>query len=86
MPAPQLAASWTAADCIRTVASAVRTKPLRAPQAADGHSTQQTVPLADVLRWAGDTDVPVIVMPGVEHFFHGKLPQLKELVVRYYPS
>jgi alpha/beta superfamily hydrolase len=44
-----------------------------------------TVPLADVLRWAGDTNVPVIVMPGVEHFFHGKLPQLKELVVRYYP-
>lgn len=45
-----------------------------------------TVPLADVLRWAGETNVPVLVMPGVEHFFHGKLPQLKELVVRYYPS
>lgn len=48
--------------------------------------TDDTVPLSDVLRWAGDTNVPVIVMPGVEHFFHGKLPQLKELVVRYYPS
>ena len=45
-----------------------------------------TVPLSDVLRWANETNVPVIVMPGVEHFFHGKLPQLKELVVRYYPS
>lgn len=45
-----------------------------------------TVPLLDVLRWAGETGVPVMVMPGVEHFFHGKLPQLKELVVRYYPS
>ncbi|MCR2747083.1 alpha/beta hydrolase [Limnobacter parvus] len=45
-----------------------------------------TVPLTDVLRWAGQTNVPVVVMPGVEHFFHGKLPQLKELVVRYYPS
>jgi len=45
-----------------------------------------TVPLADVLGWARDTNVPVLVMPGVEHFFHGKLPQLKELVVRYYPS
>lgn len=45
-----------------------------------------TVPLVDVLRWAGETGVPVMVMPGVEHFFHGKLPQLKELVVRYYPS
>ena len=45
-----------------------------------------TVPLTDVLRWAGEQSLPVIVMPGVEHFFHGKLPQLKELVVRYYPS
>lgn len=45
-----------------------------------------TVPLTDVLRWANEINVPVLVMPGVEHFFHGKLPQLKELVVRYYPS
>lgn len=45
-----------------------------------------TVPLTDVLRWAGEQKLPVVVMPGVEHFFHGKLPQLKELVVRYYPS
>jgi uncharacterized protein len=45
-----------------------------------------TVPLSDVLRWAGEVGVPVLVMPGVEHFFHGKLPQLKELVVRYYAS
>ncbi|WP_341236695.1 alpha/beta fold hydrolase [uncultured Limnobacter sp.] len=45
-----------------------------------------TVPLSDVLRWAGEQDLPVMVLPGVEHFFHGKLPQLKELVVRYYPS
>lgn len=45
-----------------------------------------TVPLTDVLHWAGEQHLPVLVMPGVEHFFHGKLPQLKELVVRYYPS
>ncbi len=45
-----------------------------------------TVPLVDVLRWAGEQNLPVIVMPGVEHFFHGKLPQLKELIVRYYHS
>lgn len=43
-----------------------------------------TVPLDSVMRWAGEQNLPVMVMPGVEHFFHGKLPQLKELVVRYY--
>lgn len=45
-----------------------------------------TVPLIDVFRWASEQNLPVMVMPGVEHFFHGKLPQLKEMVVRYYPS
>jgi alpha/beta superfamily hydrolase len=45
-----------------------------------------TVPLNNVLRWSAEQNLPVIVLPGVDHFFHGKLPQLKELVVRYYPS
>ncbi|HEX4880303.1 MAG TPA: alpha/beta fold hydrolase [Limnobacter sp.] len=45
-----------------------------------------TVPLQSVLDWAKPLDLPVFVMPGVEHFFHGKLPQLKAMVVRYYPS
>lgn len=45
-----------------------------------------TVPLKSTLDWAAQQELPVMVMPGVEHFFHGKLPQLKELVVRYYPS
>lgn len=48
--------------------------------------TDDTVPLESVMRWAETQDVPVLVMPGVEHFFHGKLPQLKDLVVRYYVS
>ena len=44
-----------------------------------------TVPLESVMRWAQPQNIPLVVMPGVEHFFHGKLPQLKDLVVRYYP-
>lgn len=48
--------------------------------------TDDTVPLGSVLTWANAQQVPVLVMPGVEHFFHGKLPQLKDLVVRYYPA
>ncbi|HEY1059891.1 MAG TPA: alpha/beta fold hydrolase [Limnobacter sp.] len=48
--------------------------------------TDDTVPLTSVLEWAHRQQLPVLVMPGVEHFFHGKLPQLKDLVVRYYPA
>ena len=42
-----------------------------------------TVPLASVLDWARPQFLPVTVIPGVEHFFHGQLPLLKSLVVRH---
>ena len=43
----------------------------------------ETVPLAAVLDWARPQSLPVTVVPGVEHFFHGQLPLLKTLVVRH---
>lgn len=39
-----------------------------------------TVPLLSVLNWARPQALPVMVVPGVEHFFHGQLPLLKSLV------
>jgi hypothetical protein len=42
-----------------------------------------TVPLAAALDWARPQSLPVTVVPGVEHFFHGQLPLLKNLVVRH---
>ena len=40
------------------------------------------VPLSAVLDWARPQALPVIVVPGVGHFFHGQLPLLKNLVTR----
>ncbi|WP_198971882.1 alpha/beta hydrolase [Xylophilus sp. ASV27] len=42
-----------------------------------------TVPLAAVLDWARPQSLPVTVVPGGGHFFHGQLPLLKSLVVRH---
>ncbi len=42
-----------------------------------------TVALASVMAWARPQTLPVTVIPGVEHFFHGQLPLLKSLVVRH---
>lgn len=42
-----------------------------------------TVPLADVMNWARPQSLPVTVIPGGEHFFHGQLPLLRGLVVRH---
>jgi uncharacterized protein len=41
------------------------------------------VPLASTLDWARPQALPVVVVPGGGHFFHGQLPLLKELVVRH---
>ena len=45
-----------------------------------------TVPLASVLDWARPQSLPITVIPGVEHFFHGQLPLLKSLVIRHLKS
>ena len=42
-----------------------------------------TVPLASVMDWARPQSLPITVIPGVEHFFHGQLPLLKSLVIRH---
>ncbi|WCM93502.1 alpha/beta fold hydrolase [Acidovorax sp. NCPPB 2350] len=42
-----------------------------------------TVPLAAVMDWARPQILPVTVVPGGGHFFHGQLPLLKSLVMRH---
>ena len=46
----------------------------------------ETVPLASVMDWARPQSLPVTVVPGGEHFFHGQLPLLKNLVLRHLRS
>ena len=43
----------------------------------------ETILLTDVLAWAGTCDVPVVVIPGADHFFHRRLPLLKRLATRH---
>jgi alpha/beta superfamily hydrolase len=38
------------------------------------------VPLAATLDWARPQGLPVVVVPGGGHFFHGQLPLLKSIV------
>lgn len=39
-----------------------------------------TITLTQVLDWARPQDIPVIVIPGADHFFHRKLGHIKSLV------
>lgn len=44
--------------------------------------SDDVVPLAPTLAWAGTQGLPVTVVPGAGHFFHGQLTLLKTLLVR----
>ena len=45
-----------------------------------------TVALSAVMDWARPQSLPVTVVPGGAHFFHGQLPLLKNLVLRHLRS
>jgi len=44
--------------------------------------SDDVVPLAATLAWAKPQNLPVIVFPGVGHFFHGQIALLKKVIVR----
>lgn len=82
------ASRWPASVLlVGTAASRFQVAPL-APELHDRtlviHGEQDdTVPLSAVLDWARPQGLPVTVVPGVEHFFHGRLPLLKSLALRH---
>lgn len=45
-------------------------------------SKDETVPLQNVLQWAEPLDVPVVVVAGADHFFHGRLKALRDIILR----
>ena len=44
--------------------------------------SDDTVPLDAVLRWAEPLELPVIVIPAADHFFHRRLHVIKGIIVR----
>jgi alpha/beta superfamily hydrolase len=44
------------------------------------------VPLKACFDWARPQALPVTVLPGAGHFFHGQLPVLKQIVVGAFPG
>ena len=40
----------------------------------------ETVPLKDIMDWARPQHLPIVVIPGADHFFHRRLHLIKQLV------
>ncbi|UJB66070.1 alpha/beta hydrolase [Acidovorax sp. YS12] len=90
-----LAALWGQRDIghvvlVGTAASRFTVAPV--PAEAHGRTLvvhgehDDTVPLAAVMDWARPQILPVTVVPGGGHFFHGQLPLLRNLVARHLQS
>ena len=81
--AERLAAKGAAAERMVLVGVAVKRYAAR-PVAADTlvihGEVDATVPLADVLDWARPQELPVVVVPGADHFFHRRLHVLRAIV------
>jgi alpha/beta superfamily hydrolase len=43
-------------------------------------SADETVPLANVLKWAEPLELPVTVIPGADHFFHRRLHLIRRII------
>jgi len=42
----------------------------------------EVIPLGEALLWARAQHLPIVVVPGTEHFFHGRLHLVKQLVLK----
>jgi hypothetical protein len=77
----------TAAERLVLVAPATTRFPVPAEVPEDTlviHGEQDdVVPLQATLDWARPQGLPVVVVPGVGHFFHGQLTTLKRLVLSF---
>jgi alpha/beta superfamily hydrolase len=67
---------------VGTAASRFDVEPVPADTLVIHGEHDDTVPLAAVLDWARPQELPVVVIPGADHFFHRRLTGLKQLLLR----
>ncbi len=82
--ARRLAEAGTPADrlvFVGTAASRFSVEPVPDNTLVVHGEVDDVVPLAAVLDWARPQDLPVVVLPGADHFFNRKLTVLKRVVL-----
>jgi len=66
---------------VGTAASRWEVAPVRDDTLVIHGELDDTVPILSVYEWARPQELPVVVIPGAEHFLHRKLHILKRIVV-----
>ena len=78
-PARRLVLVGTAAGYVEGARS-YQTEAVAADTIVIHGSKDETVKLDNVLQWAEPLDLPVIVMPGADHFFHRRLHIIRDII------
>ena len=78
-PAERLVLVGTAAGFIEGARSYV-TEAVAADTMVIHGSADETVPLANVVAWAAPLDLPIVLVPGADHFFHRKLHIIRNII------
>jgi alpha/beta superfamily hydrolase len=84
MPPGRVILVGTAAGRV-TGARSYTTEPVPADTIVIHGELDVTVRLSNVLDWARTQDLPVIVVPGADHFFHGRLHLIRDIITRCWP-
>lgn len=79
-PAQRLVLIGTAAGAIEGAPRQYATEAVGKDTIVIHGSADTTVPLANVMVWAEPLELPVIVIPGADHFFHGRLHIIRDIV------
>lgn len=59
-----------------------QTQPVPADSIVIHGEVDETVHLANVMEWARPQDLPVVVVPGADHFFHRRLHLIRDIIRR----
>ncbi|WP_322043839.1 alpha/beta hydrolase [Paraburkholderia sp. J67] len=66
---------------VGTAASRWEVAPVREDTLVIHGELDETVPILSVYEWAREQELPIVVIPGAEHFLHRKLHVLKRIIV-----
>ncbi len=80
-PAKRLVLVGTAAGFVEGARS-YQTEAVAADTLVIHGDKDETVRLANVLAWAEPLNLPVVVVPGADHFFHRRLHLIREIIIR----
>ncbi|MDR2637486.1 MAG: alpha/beta hydrolase [Zoogloeaceae bacterium] len=80
-PAERLALVGVAAGFVEGTRR-YETEPVPADTLVIHGAADTLVPLANVLAWAEPQNLPIVVVPGADHFFHRRLSLIRDIVLR----